>query len=186
MARRPRAGWRYRCGLWLRGVGLGAIAASHFAGAVTIAVIWTLHLNKLEIAKYSAGATYMVNTARESLHERLMSLTENRGPDVSVIQAIGLPKHFSGAAVEEVAFTGRVVYIGYAKEPVAYETLAVRAKGTGHSGLPQRTSWDFGQVHQDAGGPENFRRASGWNDYSLSRLRAFFSSGSEAPQRFTR
>ena len=26
------------------------------------------------------------------------------------------------AAVEEVAFTGRVVYIGYAKEPVAYET----------------------------------------------------------------
>ena len=26
------------------------------------------------------------------------------------------------AAVEEVAFTGRVVYIGYAKEPVSYET----------------------------------------------------------------
>jgi threonine dehydrogenase-like Zn-dependent dehydrogenase len=25
-------------------------------------------------------------------------------------------------AVEEVAFTGRVVYIGYAKEPVSYET----------------------------------------------------------------
>ena len=25
-------------------------------------------------------------------------------------------------AVEEVAFTGRVVYIGYAKEPVDYET----------------------------------------------------------------
>jgi len=25
-------------------------------------------------------------------------------------------------AVEEVAFTGRVVYIGYAKEPVEYET----------------------------------------------------------------
>lgn len=28
----------------------------------------------------------------------------------------------SRAAVEEVAFTGRVVYIGYAKEPVSYET----------------------------------------------------------------
>jgi threonine dehydrogenase-like Zn-dependent dehydrogenase len=26
------------------------------------------------------------------------------------------------SAVEEVAFTGRVVYIGYAKEPIAYET----------------------------------------------------------------
>jgi threonine dehydrogenase-like Zn-dependent dehydrogenase len=38
-----------------------------------------------------------------------------------VIEAIGLPETFR-AAVEEVAFTGRVVYIGYAKEQVAYET----------------------------------------------------------------
>jgi threonine dehydrogenase-like Zn-dependent dehydrogenase len=38
-----------------------------------------------------------------------------------VIEAIGLPQTFRGA-VEEVAFTGRVVYIGYAKEHVAYET----------------------------------------------------------------
>jgi threonine dehydrogenase-like Zn-dependent dehydrogenase len=38
-----------------------------------------------------------------------------------VIEAIGLPETFR-MAVEEVAFTGRVVYIGYAKEPVAYET----------------------------------------------------------------
>jgi threonine dehydrogenase-like Zn-dependent dehydrogenase len=38
-----------------------------------------------------------------------------------VIEAIGLPLTFR-AAVEEVAFTGRVVYIGYAKKPVAYET----------------------------------------------------------------
>ena len=42
------------------------------------------------------------------------------GPDV-VIEAIGLPATFT-AAVEEVAFTGRVVYIGYAKQEVAYET----------------------------------------------------------------
>jgi len=38
-----------------------------------------------------------------------------------IIEAIGLPETFR-MAVEEVAFTGRVVYIGYAKEPVAYET----------------------------------------------------------------
>ncbi len=38
-----------------------------------------------------------------------------------VIEAVGHPQTFR-AAVEEVAFTGRVVYIGYAKEPVAYET----------------------------------------------------------------
>ena len=47
-------------------------------------------------------------------------MTDGHGPDV-VIEAIGLPQTFR-AAVEEVAFTGRVVYIGYAKEQVAYET----------------------------------------------------------------
>ena len=38
-----------------------------------------------------------------------------------VIEAVGTPATFR-SAVEEVAFTGRVVYIGYAKEPVSYET----------------------------------------------------------------
>jgi threonine dehydrogenase-like Zn-dependent dehydrogenase len=54
------------------------------------------------------------------LHKRLADLTGGNGPDV-IIEAIGLPETFR-AAVQEVAFTGRVVYIGYAKEPVAYET----------------------------------------------------------------
>jgi threonine dehydrogenase-like Zn-dependent dehydrogenase len=50
----------------------------------------------------------------------LGELTEGLGPDV-VIEAIGVPETFR-AAVEVVAFTGRVVYIGYAKEHVSYET----------------------------------------------------------------
>jgi threonine dehydrogenase-like Zn-dependent dehydrogenase len=54
------------------------------------------------------------------MHDRLVEFTAGHGPDV-IIEAIGLPETFR-AAVEEVAFTGRVVYIGYAKEPVAYET----------------------------------------------------------------
>jgi threonine dehydrogenase-like Zn-dependent dehydrogenase len=40
-----------------------------------------------------------------------VELTNGRGPDV-IIEAIGLPQTFR-AAVEEVAFAGRVVYIGY-------------------------------------------------------------------------
>jgi len=99
------------------GVGLGAIAASHFAGATTIAV--DLDDEKLRIARNS-GATHTVNSATSILHERLLELTDGRGPDV-VIEAVGHPQTFR-AAVEEVAFTGRVVYIGYAKELVAYET----------------------------------------------------------------
>jgi 2-desacetyl-2-hydroxyethyl bacteriochlorophyllide A dehydrogenase len=99
------------------GVGLGAIAASSFRGARTIAV--DVADEKLESAR-AAGATDTINTFHDMLHERLAELTDGHGPDV-VIEAIGLPETFR-AAVEEVAFTGRVVYIGYAKEPVMYET----------------------------------------------------------------
>jgi threonine dehydrogenase-like Zn-dependent dehydrogenase len=98
-------------------VGLGAVAASAFHGAMTIAV--DLDDAKLEIAR-RAGARHTINTSRESLHEKLLELTSRRGPDV-IIEAIGLPETFR-SAVDEVAFTGRVVYIGYAKQPVSYET----------------------------------------------------------------
>ena len=99
------------------GVGLGAVAAAGFRGARTIAI--DVDDAKLAIALKS-GATDTINTKREPLHEKLLELTQGGGPDV-VVEAIGLPQTFR-AAVEEVAFTGRVVYIGYAKEPVAYET----------------------------------------------------------------
>jgi threonine dehydrogenase-like Zn-dependent dehydrogenase len=99
------------------GVGLGAISASHFSGASTIAV--DVDDAKLEIAR-KAGASHTINTKIGTLHQDLLDLTGGLGPDV-VIEAIGLPETFR-AAVEEVAFTGRVVYIGYPKEPVTYET----------------------------------------------------------------
>jgi threonine dehydrogenase-like Zn-dependent dehydrogenase len=99
------------------GVGLGSVAASGFLGARTIAI--DVDDAKLEVA-HKAGATDLINTRRESMHDRLVEMTGGHGPDV-IIEAIGLPETFR-AAVEEVAFTGRVVYIGYAKEPVAYET----------------------------------------------------------------
>ena len=99
------------------GVGLGAVAAAGFRGARTIAI--DVSDEKLAIA-LKAGATDAINTLTADLHQRLQQLTHGRGPDV-VIEAIGLPATFR-AAVEEVAFTGRVVYIGYAKESVAYET----------------------------------------------------------------
>jgi threonine dehydrogenase-like Zn-dependent dehydrogenase len=99
------------------GVGLGAIAAAGARGAMTICV--DVDDEKLALAR-NAGGTHTINTSRESLHDRLLEMTDGLGPDV-IIEAIGTPNTFR-AAVEEVAFTGRVVYIGYAKEPVAYET----------------------------------------------------------------
>ena len=123
------------------GVGLGAIAASHFAGAKTIAV--DLDDQKLNIAR-SAGAAEAINTSRESLQERLATLTNGRGPDV-IIEAIGIPQTFR-AAVEEVAFTGRVVYIGYAKEPVAYETRLFVQKELDILGSRNALPQDFQRV----------------------------------------
>jgi threonine dehydrogenase-like Zn-dependent dehydrogenase len=99
------------------GVGLGAISAAHFVGATTIAV--DVDDAKLQVA-VKAGAAFTVNSKSHSVQERLRELTNGHGPNV-VIEAVGRPETFR-AAVEEVAFTGRVVYIGYAQEPVAYET----------------------------------------------------------------
>lgn len=99
------------------GVGLGAIAASAFRGATTIAV--DVVEDKLQAAR-AAGAAHGINTLREDLHTRLAELSRGHGPDV-IIEAIGSPQTFR-SAVEEVAFTGRVVYIGYAKEPVSYDS----------------------------------------------------------------
>jgi threonine dehydrogenase-like Zn-dependent dehydrogenase len=99
------------------GVGLGAVAGAAFRGATVIGI--DVEDGKLTTAR-KAGATHTINTASGDLHTQLSDLTSGHGPDV-IIEAIGLPQTFR-TAVDEVAFTGRVVYIGYAKQEVSYET----------------------------------------------------------------
>lgn len=123
------------------GVGLGAIAGAAFRGAEVIAV--DMDDRKLEVAR-RAGAKHLVNTAREDLHETLQAITNGDGPDV-MIEAIGLPTTFR-AAVEEVCFAGRVVYIGYAKEPVSYETRLFVQKELDILGSRNALPEDFREV----------------------------------------
>ena len=99
------------------GVGLGAVAASNLRGARTISI--DVDDEKLDFARVAFGAI-TINSIRESLHKCLAEITDGRGPDV-IIEAVGSPETFR-AAVEEVAYTGRVVYVGYSKQPVSYET----------------------------------------------------------------
>lgn len=99
------------------GVGLGAIAGAAFRGGTVIGI--DVEDAKLELAR-RAGAMHTIHSGRLHVHDELAQFTNGRGPDV-IIEAIGLPQTFR-AAVEEAAFTGRVVYIGYAKQEVAYET----------------------------------------------------------------
>jgi threonine dehydrogenase-like Zn-dependent dehydrogenase len=123
------------------GVGLGAVAASAFRGATTIAI--DIDDAKLAIAQ-EAGATHLLNSTRNNLPQALASLTDGHGPDV-VIEAVGSPATFR-AAVELVSFTGRVVYIGYAKEPVTYETRLFVQKELTILGTRNALPADFEQV----------------------------------------
>jgi threonine dehydrogenase-like Zn-dependent dehydrogenase len=97
-------------------IGLGVIAGAVRRKANVIAV--DIDNGRLEIAR-RIGAQHIINSREQDLHQELVKLTSG-GPDV-IIEAIGLPATFR-SAVEEVAFTGRVVYLGYAKEPVSYKT----------------------------------------------------------------
>lgn len=101
------------CGI----VGMGAIAGAVNLGAEVIAI--DIDEAKMKTAAL-AGAAHTINTAKVDLHEMLMEITNGDGPDV-IIEAAGQPATFR-AAVDEVAYTGRVVYIGYAKAPVSYAT----------------------------------------------------------------
>jgi 2-desacetyl-2-hydroxyethyl bacteriochlorophyllide A dehydrogenase len=104
----------FGCGM----IGLGAIAAAGLhRGANVIAV--DIEDGKLALAR-KAGANHVINSKTESLSERVQALTNGDGPHV-VIEAVGAPATFL-AAIELVCFAGRVVYIGYAKAPIAYET----------------------------------------------------------------
>jgi threonine dehydrogenase-like Zn-dependent dehydrogenase len=123
------------------GVGLGAVAASAFRGATTVAI--DLDDAKLEIAR-KAGAAHVIHTRRQDAKEALAEQTGGDGPDV-VIEAVGSAETFR-AAVELVAFTGRVVYIGYAKEPVSYETRLFVQKELNILGARNALPEDFRQV----------------------------------------
>ena len=121
-------------------MGLGAISSAAFRGARTIAI--DMDDAKLEIAQ-AAGATDFIHSGREDLHARMAEITGD-GSDC-MIEAIGLPSTFR-AAVEEVAFTGRVVYIGYAKDLVAYETRLFVQKELDILGSRNALPEDFREV----------------------------------------
>lgn len=101
------------CGM----VGMGAIVRSVMRGATVVAA--DIDDQKLALAK-RMGATYAINTKTEDVHARLSEITGGFGPDV-VIEAVGSVPTYQ-MAVNEVAFTGRVACIGYAKSEVSFQT----------------------------------------------------------------
>jgi 2-desacetyl-2-hydroxyethyl bacteriochlorophyllide A dehydrogenase len=103
----------FGCGM----IGLGVIAASTYKGAKVIAV----DIDDLKLKKAKAlGAIYTVNSQKENLEKKIFHLTHGQGVNV-VIEAVGLTEIYK-KAIDLVCFAGRVVYIGYAKALVEYDT----------------------------------------------------------------
>ncbi len=101
------------CGM----VGMGAVVRSALRGATVVAA--DIDDSKLALAR-QMGASYTINTKTEDVHQRLLEITGGFGPDV-IIEAVGSTVTYQ-MAVDEVAFTGRVVCIGYAKAEVSFQT----------------------------------------------------------------
>ena len=101
------------CGM----VGMGAVVRSALRGATVIAA--DIDDEKLQLAR-EMGASYTLNTKTDNVNARLLEMTSGFGPDV-VIEAVGSTPTYQ-MAVDVVAFTGRVVCIGYAKSEVSFQT----------------------------------------------------------------
>jgi 2-desacetyl-2-hydroxyethyl bacteriochlorophyllide A dehydrogenase len=125
------------CGM----IGVGAIVRSALRGAKVIAM--DIDDEKLALAS-QLGAAFTINSKTEAVHQKLQEITGGFGPDV-VIEAVGAPVTYQ-MAIQEVAFTGRVVYIGYAKTEIAFETKFFVQKELDIRGSRNATPEDFRAV----------------------------------------
>ena len=125
------------CGM----IGMGAVAGAALRGARVLAI--DIDDAKLGVA-CRLGAAQAINTRTVNLHEALQQLTGGDGPDV-IIEAVGSPATYR-QAVDEVAFAGRVVCIGYAKDEVAFATRLFVQKELDIRGSRNATAADFAQV----------------------------------------
>ncbi|MCW3805857.1 zinc-binding alcohol dehydrogenase family protein [Plebeiibacterium marinum] len=126
----------FGCGM----IGVGAIVRSVLRGAKVIAV--DIDDEKLKIAK-ELGVQHTINSLSEDLSLRLKDI-EPGGPSV-IVEAAGNPKTYL-SAVQEIAFTGRVVCIGYAKEEVSFATKLFVQKEMDILGSRNATANDFRAV----------------------------------------
>ncbi len=125
------------CGM----IGAGAIVHAVQKGKSVIAVDIDDH--KLKLAS-QLGAQHTLNSSITELHKELDELTEGRGPDV-VVEAAGNPLTYR-AAVDMVAFSGRVVCIGYAGSEVSFATKLFVQKEMDIMGSRNATEDDFKNV----------------------------------------
>lgn len=122
-------------------IGVGAVVGALARGArVIVAEISDAKKATLR----SLGVQDVINPLTDALPDRVAALTDGHGADV-VIEAVGLPETFR-SAVDLACFGGRVVYVGYAKSEVSYNTSLFNLKELDIMGSRNATRTDFEAV----------------------------------------
>lgn len=123
------------CGM----IGMGCIIGAAARGAEVLAI--DVAAEKLALARrFGARHACLASEAADVVAR----LTGDDGADV-VIEAVGTPGTFT-LAVDLASFAGRVVYVGYSKAPVTYQTQLFNLKELDIMGSRNATMADFQAV----------------------------------------
>ncbi len=125
------------CGM----IGMGAIIAAVARGAKVLAI--DLSAEKRALAA-QFGAAHVIDAGTEDVVGRINELTDGDGVDVAM-EAVGLPATFT-QAIDLACFGGRVVYVGYSKAPVTYQTQFFNLKELDIMGSRNATLANFQAV----------------------------------------
>lgn len=125
------------CGM----IGMGVLIAAVARGAEVIAV--DLSAEKRALAQ-QFGATHTLDAGSEDVVAKVSELTGDDGVDVA-FEAVGLPATFT-QAIDLACFGGRVVYVGYSKAPVTYQTQFFNLKELDIMGSRNALMGDFQRV----------------------------------------
>ncbi|QEN85668.1 zinc-binding alcohol dehydrogenase family protein [Labrys sp. KNU-23] len=125
------------CGM----IGMGALIGAVARGAEVIAV--DMSAEKLALAR-RFGATHTIDASSRDVVAEVSALTGDDGADIA-IEAVGLPATFT-QCITLAGYSGRVVYVGYSKAPVTYDTQLFNLKELDIMGSRNATIEDFRAV----------------------------------------
>jgi len=125
------------CGM----IGMGALLGAVARGAKVTVIDPAAEKRDLALA---LGAAHAIDPLGEDVAAQVAALTAGEGFD-AVIEAAGVPETFTGA-IAHAGFAGRVVYIGYCKAPVTYQTQLFNLKELDILGSRNATLADFHAV----------------------------------------
>lgn len=130
-------------------IGVGVILAAVARGARVLVVEVSNAKRQLLL---ELGVDVVINPTTTDVYAALSKLTNGDGADV-VIEAVGLPETFT-LAVDLVCYSGRVVYVGYVKAEVSYNTSLFNLKELDIMGSRNATRKDFEAVIEYITGKE--------------------------------